>query len=146
MREIKFRAWNETQKIMEEVSAIDFTHNDESEDIEVDIITKEAKICDKLIAMQFTGLKDKNGVEIYEGDKIEFTYWWFDGGERETHLKGVIEYDTESLSYQLTQIDNEWFQNYTGYEKGEGKIFFGELRFSGEDFEVIGNIYEGVKQ
>ncbi len=56
MREIKFRAWDKYKKFMYEIGRLDFPINSpDYENIEI---------------MQFTGLLDKNGKEIYEGDII----------------------------------------------------------------------------
>lgn len=90
--------------------------------------------------MQYTGQTDSGGQEIYEGDIIEFTYWWFDGDERESQLIGVIGF--ENMSFTLERITNDFFQNHTGYKKGEGSISFGELTYSDDDFKVIGNKFE----
>ncbi len=55
MREIKFRAWDKIGKIMIPVSRLDFPLSEKRE-----------------ILMQFTGLLDKNGKEIYEGDIVSW--------------------------------------------------------------------------
>lgn len=65
MREIKFRAWdNERKQIINYISSISpITHN-----------LLNISINNHML-MQYTGLKDKNGKEIYEGDIIKITKW-----------------------------------------------------------------------
>ena len=56
MREIKFRAWDKVSKKMLKCTGIVYP-----EDIERQ----------NLVLMQYTGLSDKNGKEIYEGDIVK---------------------------------------------------------------------------
>ena len=64
MREIKFRAWGPNSKYMwswEELIA---------NNIPINWLSGDPNFCGERVIMQYTGLKDKNGKEIYEGDKI----------------------------------------------------------------------------
>lgn len=76
-------------------------------------------IIDDAILMQSTGLKDKNGVEIFEGDIVRF----FDS------LYTVF-YDIKEGCYRLKPHDDRWVVDYM-------------CNFSREEsFEVVSNIYE----
>lgn len=113
----KFRVWDKNNKKMLNWKELDLTK--ELGEDEITIFEPTGQFAHPIFfydAMQSTGLKDKNGTEIYEGDIVKNIYdeiyvvKWFDAG---FHLE----------------------------EKYNGGFDYFELHF-GDNKEVIGNIYE----
>ena len=63
MREIKFRAWDASEKEM-----VSWAHVIYDPDYWLQGLLMQEDVDEDDVLMQYTGLKDKNGVEIYEGD------------------------------------------------------------------------------
>lgn len=142
MREIKFRAW------VPEAESFIFT-DDLTGILDNQTIllwgcgdwSKHKVEC----VQQFTGLRDVNGKEIYEGDILLLHQFLFDGHEFENELIGEVVYDQETCSFALRNIRNADVKKYMGYREHEdcGNIpIFNFYGLHEESFEKLGNIYE----
>lgn len=80
--------------------------------------------------MQSTGLKDKNGVEIFEGDVVVGQQHLTTDSSTPFEIKGLVRYSKRNTMFYL---DEKSF----GHDK-----FMNSLGSSIYQFEVIGNIYE----
>jgi hypothetical protein len=125
MREVEFRAWHKKDRKMYPV--VGLAMEDGGEVVLLSVFNKRAynQIPENLELMQYTGLKDKNGKKIYEGDVI--TRFLF-GELVET---AEVYWQQESCSYHLRNPGTHGWGNELGF-----------VRSPGVDCEVIGNIYE----
>lgn len=126
----KFRAFLIEAKTMHNILAIDFSRNMYCLQIGKATIG-EWFWFREIELMQSTGLKDKNGVEIFEGDVVKVS----DGGNEEDSYTSVVKnYADEGYPAFDIEAPSSWY-----YESNVlSTIMGGDY----ETIEVIGNVWE----
>ncbi len=114
-REIKFRVWDDWTKQMLPVLSIDFKETYSSER-------------GTQVLMQYIGLKDKNGKEIFEGDIVaQFNF-------EDKNFRVKVVYENGAFGYKYPGPFNEFisYDLNTNFKWENGKS---------EKIEVLGNVY-----
>lgn len=145
MREIKFRAWDKKTETMAEFLTpfiaeggylyFSKMQNGASEKWE----DGTGIVNESIILMQYTGLKDKNGKEIWEGDIVKYKFiYGFDAYDYRNEYKPNL--PSDNLSEEIKEVK---FINgeFSPREDGEN-CYDGYYSWRTFDFEIIGNIYE----
>lgn len=122
----RFRAWLPTLKWMCEVTVIDY----DLRSVEICKIEDIARYTemrvdeDEVILMQSTGLFDKNGTEIFEGDVVVTNGW----------RRQVVTFGTQEVEEDFGSV-----RIYRGFNLYLGGGYPNAVMST---FEVLGNIYE----
>ena len=116
MREIKFRVWNKVLKKFDP-AGLPIIHNSEK-----GIFGVDNSYVEHFVVQQYTGLKDKNGVEICEGDMLLWEQGWM-----YPEMNGEIKWVENGYHFVVPKHDVKWL-----------------LEKSLQSAKIIGNIFEGV--
>ena len=124
-RKIKFRAWHKEKRIMvydNEDETYGYWDGCCNSNVGMVNTILNSKWYEEYIFMQYTGLHDKNGKEIYEGDILKFS-------EVDT---AIVEWNEKYSYFMVKPIQDYYF---------DSDVLGHALEYN-DNVEIIGNVYE----
>lgn len=140
MRELKFRVWiKDEERYYDESDEESYTivpngnvtYTSEAYEEDGVFYTDTTNATNNVVVEQYTGLKDKNGKEIYEGDVVEQFVCGvknFKGKKCGRRTVWQVRWNEEECCFELHYLS--------------GSLFGDSMMALGEEYEVIGNIHE----
>lgn len=134
MNNLEFRAWLKKEKKLVKVLEIDFRNKVITYPVENELYGIVLPFDDCVIE-QYTGLKDKNGKKIYEGDILDFTYQF--GKYPPEKYRGVVEFGNPHGFH-----DWGWAIRFIGKVKPHNPDILLWIEDEEAECLVVGNIHE----
>lgn len=122
----KFRFWDKETQTMQKIPMVELRHRITLDNIFAD---------DRVVFMQCTGLKDKNGKLIFEGDLLKPLC-------EDDELIEIVWNEEIARFGLMVQWTDPCYWNGLYEETKTGRGYYDFDEYYVEDFEVIGNIYE----
>ena len=132
MREIKFRVWDHHDQKMkyaemewfDDMFAFRFEHRGFEEEDNSDVVI-----------MQYTGLKDKNGKEVYEGDVLRTPHFLDENG-KQLYLYHRVVWSERLTGWQAVNMNETTDPPYV--KTGSPQLWV----YAKDEFEIIGHIHQ----
>ena len=133
---MKYRIWDKKEKMYVQ-DYDDFFVNPDGEIYIVDLYEGINRFCkpDRYVIEQYTGLKDKNGKEIYKGDIVYFSVFDYNG--LDTQYLGIVKFANGKWEI--------WNNEKDEYYDCDGAFDLYWVKEQDDELEIIGNIHENAE-